>query len=259
MARKCIAGCLFTLAVSLGLTQPAAEQPSFEVATVKVNKSGGPISGDLHPGGQLWLRNITLKQLIAAGWRVQEYAVTGGPAWLDSDRFDVVAKAAPATSTAGLQLMLRRLIVESFNLVAHTGETVRPVYALVVEKRGANLQKSVDAGTDGGGCSGGREHGQAVRTCKSTSMALFARSLATMAPHYIDLPVVDMTGLSGRYDFTVTWMPQQLRGTAGPETLATGPTIFEALQTELGLKLELRKLPVPSVVVEKADRIPSEN
>jgi len=236
-------------------TGQSVQQPSFEAAEIKVSKSGGPISGDLHAAGQLWLRNLTLKQLIAGAWHVKEYAVVGGPPWIDSDRFDVIAKAPPNAAGAEIQGMLRSLLQDRLKLVVRSGEKDMQVYALIVEKRGAKIQETTASNSDRSGCTGQREGGQAHRTCRNMSMGMFAETVPAMSPHYVDLPVVDLTGLKGRYDFTLSWLPQQLRG----DSLAGGPTIFEALDTQLGLKLERRKLAVPTVVIDSVERIPSDN
>jgi len=130
------------------------------------------------------------------------------------------------------------------------------VYALTVAKGGPKLKGTETPESETSGCSGNRQLGLAHRSCKATSMALFAESLPKMSPHYIETPVVNMTDLAGRFDFELSWQPQQLQGrdTGGP-----GPTIFEALQTQLGLKLESRKLPIPTVVIDKIDRLQAEN
>ncbi len=87
---------------------------------------------------------------------------------------------------------------------------------------------------------------------------MFAGTLPSMSPHYVDLPVVDLTGLKGRYDFALSWVPRQLQGReVGPS--AGGLTIFEALETELGLELDRRKLPVSILVIDSVERIPTDN
>jgi uncharacterized protein (TIGR03435 family) len=239
-----------------GLAQSAPVQPAFEVAEIKLNRSGDPMSGDFHQAGHLHLAGIPLRYLMAAAWQVKEYAIVGGPAWLDSDRFDVAANAPPGTSAKDVQLMLRSLLLERFRLVVHTGEKVMGVYALVVDRGGPKLQETTAEISDPMGCSGRREQGLAYRACKNTSMALFAEALPGMSPHYIDLPVANLTGLSGRYDFKLSWQPQQLQG-KGANLL--GPTIFDAVRNQLGLKLEGRKLPVPTIMIDKIGRLSSEN
>jgi len=109
----------FSIACATG---QSFQQPSFEAAEIRVSKSGGPISADLHAAGQLCLRSLTLKQFIAGAWRVKEYAVVGGPAWIDSDRFDVIAKAPPNAAGAEVQGMLRSLLQERLKLVVRRGE-----------------------------------------------------------------------------------------------------------------------------------------
>lgn len=236
-------------------TGQSVQQPSFEAAEIRVSRSGGPISGDLHAAGQLWLRSLSLKQLIAGAWHVKEYAVVGGPAWIDSDRFDVIAKAPPNAAGAEIQGMLRSLLQERLKLVVRSSETDVQVYALIGGKRGAKIQATTASDSEGSGCTGQREGGQAHRTCRNMSMGMLAGTLPSISPHYVDLPVVDLTGLKGRYDFTLSWLPQQLRG----DSLAGGPTIFEALDTQLGLKLERRKLAVPTVVIDSVERTPKEH
>jgi uncharacterized protein (TIGR03435 family) len=128
---------------------------------------------------------IPLRFLMAAAWQVKEYAIVGGPAWLDSDRFDVAANAPPGTPTRDVQLMLRSLLIDRFSLVIHTGEKVMSVYALVVDRGGPKLQETTAESSDRMGCSGRREQGLAHRTCKNTSMALFAEALPGMSPQML--------------------------------------------------------------------------
>jgi len=236
-------------------TGQSVQHPSFEAAEIKASKSGGPISGDFHAAGQLWLRNLTLKQLIAGAWHVKEYAVEGGPAWIDSDRFDVIAKAPPGASSAEIQGMIRSLLAERLRLVVRSSEKVMQAYALIVEKRGAKIREAAAGSSERSGCTGQREGGQARRTCRNISMGMFAELLPAMSPHYVDLTVVALPGLARRSAFKLSWLPLQLRDAS----LTGGPTIFEALETQLGLKLERRKLVVPTVVIDSVERVPTDN
>jgi uncharacterized protein (TIGR03435 family) len=239
--------------VTLSCAQAFAQSqlPAFEAAEIRANHSGAPSGGDLRMGGQLRLTALSLRLLIASAWQVKAYAVAGGPAWLDSERFDVIAKAPAKTPTLDLQLMLRSLLVERFRLVVHSGERTMRVYALVAEKTGARLPTSADASA-AGGCSGQREEGLAHRTCKNTSMAMFAEALPAMSPHYVDAPVVDSTGLAGRYDFQLSWKPRQLQGRDGD---TPDLTIFDALRKQLGLRLEARKMAVPAIFIDSIERL----
>ncbi len=240
---------LFSLTPIAGLR--AQPQPAFEVAEIKPSKLPVPGTSQLTESGHLRLTGVSLRLLISGAWRVKKDAVTGGPSWLDSDRFDVVANAPAKTSPADLQLMLRSLLVERFHVAVHTDERMRPVYALTVDKSGPRMKETPEP-SDRSGCTGGRENGMAHRVCLNTSMALFARLLPTMSPHYLDMPVENLTGLTGHYDFELTWQPNQLQGKDGGAP--TGPTIFDAVR-ELGLKLESRKLLSTVVIVDKADRL----
>jgi uncharacterized protein (TIGR03435 family) len=210
------------------------------------------MSGDFQQAGHLHLTGIPLRYLMAAAWQVRQYAIVGGPSWLDSDRFDVAANAPPGTSTKDVQLMLRSLLVDRFRLEVHNGEKVMGVYALIVDKGGPKLQETTVEDSDSIGCSGQREHGLAQRACKNMSMSVFAESLPGISPHYIDLPVVNLTGLSGRYDFTLSWQPLQLQQKSAG---LMGPTIFDAVKTQLGLKLEARKLAMQTIVIDKIERL----
>jgi uncharacterized protein (TIGR03435 family) len=117
------------------------------------------------------------------------------------------------------------------------------------------MQETIAGSSDETGCSGRREQGMAHRTCKNASMALFVEALPGLAPHYIDATVVNLTGLSGRYDFDLSWQPQQLQSKAALQ----GPTIFDAVRNRLGLRLEGRKLPVPTIVIDKIEPLDAEN
>jgi uncharacterized protein (TIGR03435 family) len=243
--------------IERGLAQSATGQPTFDVAEIKRDHSGMPMSGsgDIHLAGHLRLTGMPLRLLMAAAWQVKEYAIVGGPAWVTSDRYEVVANTPPGTSNEDFHLMLRSLLTERFRLVVHNGEKVMNVYALVVDKGGPKMQEASSGSSDETGCSGRREQGMAHRTCKNLSMELFVEVLPGLAPHYIDAPVVNFTGLNGRYDFGLSWQPQQLQSKAA----LLGPTIFDAVRSQLGLRLEGRKLPVPTIVIDKIEPLEAEN
>lgn len=160
---------------------------------IKPNRSGTPLSGDILPSGSIIVRGITLKSLLAGAWRVSGFAVFGGPGWLHSDRFDVVAKASPGAPPDQIQAMIRRLLTESFHLKLHTEERVVSFYALP-----APAPKPQAAAPDPPyvGCRGNRVNGEARRACYSVNMVMFAVIIASVSPNYIDLPAVDETGLN---------------------------------------------------------------
>src|SRR5580704_1936669 len=120
--------------------------PSFEVADVKVNKSGeARMAVDFLPGGKLSMRNVPMKVMIVMAYHVRPDAVTGGPGWLESDRFDVVAKALQTTSPDELRLMQRTLLAERFKLAIHTDQKILPAYALVLGKTAPKLEPAAAA------------------------------------------------------------------------------------------------------------------
>ena len=122
---------LFLSAVT-AFSQTQTTPPSFEVADVQVNKSGEVrMAVDMQGGGKLSMRNAPMRVMIAMAYQVRPDAVTGGPAWLESDRFDIVAKAEQKTSPDDLRGMLQTLLAERFKLAIHTDQKVMPAYALV--------------------------------------------------------------------------------------------------------------------------------
>jgi uncharacterized protein (TIGR03435 family) len=229
-------------------------QPAFEVAEVKHSASKVTQPAQITPSGHIRLTGVSLKLLMSAAWEVEEYAILRGPAWLDSDLFDVAANAPPKTPPKDLRAMLKALLIERFQIAVHAEEKPMRVYALMADKGGPRLKETSASPAEPSGCTGQREQGLAYRTCRNTSMTLLAETLPRMSPNYVDAPVIDLTGLTGRYDFKIFWQPQQLRQKEGDAP--TGPTIFDALRSQLGFRLESRKMPIPVVVIDKVERLP---
>ena len=217
---------------------------SFEAATVKVNKSGEDReSADLLPSGQTVVHSATLRHLIMSAFQVDYDSITGGPPWLDSDRFDVIAKAAPGTSQDDRRRMLQTLLTERFKLSFHREPNVIAVYALVVGSHAPKLKKSPPGDTGEKGC---REHGPGHVDCRNMTM----KALAAWLPHLsmVDLPVADATLLDGAYDFTLDWTPDP-----------TGASILDAVQSQLGLKVERRKQTLDAISIDHVDRLLADN
>ena len=201
------------------------------------------------------MSNVTLRFCITRAYRITDPQVFG-PAWIDSDRYDIVAKVPPGTPESQIPEMLRALLAERFKLVAHREQKELPAYALVVGKHGPKLTKVEPGESDGDmSSSEGSVSGQAV------TMARLAGFLATPRMD-LGLPVVDQTGLDGAFSFTLKWTPER-RLTAKPENkgldVDAPPPIFTALQEQLGLKLEKRKASLEVLIVDRAERIPTEN
>ena len=242
---------------------PAAKVPEFEVAEIKVNKSVNPGQGKARvlPGGRFEMPNSTIKRLIVAAYNVHESTITGGPPWLESDRFDIVAKAPPGTPRETLFLMLQSLLAERFKLTIHREERPLTVYALVVGKGGPRLQKP----------SGGEMtcdwimpgNGRVQRECKNMTMRELASSIPNWAMAHVDVPVVDLTDIQGAYDFRMEWSVPANPGAEGrgdvPITTDNGgATLFDAM-SQIGLKLERRKHPISVIVIDHVDRLPTVN
>ena len=217
----------------------AAQTPVFEVASIKPHKPDPTGSGGLSAQhGRLNFINVTLKNLITSAYELRDFQISGGPAWIDSERYDLVAKAENDAGGKELWMMVRPLLAERFKLAVHTDTKDLPVYDMVVSKRGSKLRP---AAPDAQGSS---RMGRSSFTADRISMSNFSFILSSI----VDRPVLDKTGLVGDFALKLDWAPRD------PD----GPSIFTALEEQLGLKLEPRKGPVEILVIDHAER-PSEN
>jgi len=228
---------IFILLAAHALAQP----PAFEAATIKPSKDQPGHSGSHSRTGMIVLTGQTLKGLICVAYRVKDFQVSGGPKWIDGDRFDVNAKAAGPAEGPQLLAMFQTLLADRFHLVFHHEQKIGPAYALVLAKSGLKI-KPVEGAT-GSNSNGGR--GQLTVT--GMTLAKFADLLS----RELKSPVADLTETSGAYDFKLEW---SIDGDPNDDQSA----LFEALQSQLGVKLESRKLPLDLIVVDRAER-PSEN
>lgn len=237
------------LATSL-LGQTAEAPPAFEAASVKLN-NGAAFYQNMG-AGQVEMRAFPLSILIrmAYGGRLS------GPDWLDDVKLDVVAKLPASAAALSPQerarmtsVMLQGLLAERLKLKVHREGKVVPGYALVVAPGGPKMRRV--EGPLGGVVS------QGSITGKGTAVSQIVASAGSA----IGMPVRDMTGLSGYYEFTLKWTPEDtlLAGGNTPADPDRPPSIFTALQEQLGLKLEPRKVPIEIVVVDHVERVPTEN
>jgi len=256
-------GLLLAMCCCLGQSQTPT--PSFEVADVKGNASGeARMAVDMQAGGRLSAHNVPLRILIALAYHVRPDSVTEGPGWLSSARYDIVAKASQTAGQDELRRMLQSLLAERFKLVVHQGEKIMPAYALEVGKNGAKLQEAGSAVLSESRCVPGEGvAGQKHTVCRHMTMALLADTLPETAPRDLDVPVLDRTGLAGKFDFKLDWTPAAPSaapsGTPPAEDPLAGPTLFEAVETQLGLRLQRTRLPLPVIVVDTVERVPSGN
>ena len=251
--------CLAALLSGLALSQSAETVPVFEIADVHVSPHGTNqyMRGGVMRGGRYELRTASMLDLIGSAYGVDADKVIGGPSWLDTDRFDVIAKAPPNTSPEAMILMLRALLKDRFKLVVHEDRRPMPVYALTVGKR-PQLKEA-----DGSGDTGCEPQMQpvvpgAIRyqtyACHNVTMAAFADRMGGMAPAYVDKPVIDMTSLKGSWNFTIKWTGRGLLTSAGE-----GISFFDAVDKQLGLKLEPQKVSMPVIVVDSVNQKPTDN
>jgi uncharacterized protein (TIGR03435 family) len=245
----------------------------FDVAAVHPAPPGSTEEDSrLLPSGQVELRGLTMQELIDIAYHTTPDRIAGAPKWLDSDRFDIVAKTAPSTPIETIMDLLKALLADRFKLVTHNEDRVTDVYALTVQKRAPKLTEA--AANERSECRRSAGDGALVLTCKSTTMAQLADKLPQMAPAYFDHPMVDLTGLAGAYDFTLSWAPkgvvmpaagrggdaQAPAGVAATSPDPTGAlTVFEAVDRQLGLKLSAEKHSMPMLVVDSVERTPAEN
>ena len=229
-------------------------RPSFEVASVRPDKSETGVDRILFSNGRLVIENVSLKRLIGMAYGVPEGRdyLYSGPGWLDSRNFDVNATFPPDSTNADILLMLQRLLDERFNLKLHRETREFAANALVVAKGGPKLHAAV---RQGGAYKFRAQDGHAVGS--RVTMAQFADRLSR--PDFqLDRPVVDFTGLQGAFDLTLDWRTEPTQ-TAQTTDMSDKPSLFIALREQLGLALELRKVPLQVFVVDQANNSPSEN
>jgi uncharacterized protein (TIGR03435 family) len=247
--------CTF-LAACLSFAQSTAPAPAYEVASVKLNASGDRGSRTNGTKGELMVTNATLKNLIQNAYDVREYSFSG-PDWLSSVRFDITAKYPPEDPAItreqrqlARRLMLQNLLQERFKLTVHHETRTLSGYALLVGKKGPRLKDSERKE----GTSVSQNNGSLVG--EGMSMA----NLANVVAGILQGHVADMTGLDGKYDMKLEW--SQDEGKPGGDTEKSAdlrPSIFTALQDTLGLRLETRKIPVETLIVDHVERTPTEN
>jgi uncharacterized protein (TIGR03435 family) len=236
--------------VALAIASACLAQTEFEVASVKPDHSLSQGSNfNRTPGGGLNATNVTLREMIIFAYDIRDHQLTGGPGWMDSDRYDVVAKAShdDVVETNNfeeafrlIRLKMRALLANRFKLAIHTETREMPIYALVIARNGPHLEQSKSDGL-----TMHRQNGHLI--CKGASMKAFAeRDLALR----MGRNVVDKTGLAGEFDFEVKYAED--RGAASTD--ASGPDFLTAMQEQLGLKLEPQKGPVEVIVVDSAEK-----
>jgi uncharacterized protein (TIGR03435 family) len=255
--------------------------PQFEVASIKpaaLDARGMFIRPS--PGGRVSVTNMTLKELIVIAYRIQPYQISGGPVWLGSARYDISAKAENTLKDRDLQPMLQALLADRFQLTIHRETKELPIYALVLARKDGKLGPKLIEAQEGGctvpdftkppappepGKPPVKNCGQQMMSPRSlTAYSVPIANIVPMLARMLGRTVIDKTGLTGKYDISAEWAPDESLmlplspDAPRPASDGSGPSIFTALQEQLGLKMESQKGPVEVFVVERAEK-PSEN
>jgi uncharacterized protein (TIGR03435 family) len=263
------AAVLLTLAIGasfiprwIALAQQSP-RPNFEVASVKPNRSGSGIGGLRPDPGRLSITNLPLKGIIQWAYRYgqDDFRVTGGPGWIESERFDIEGTTRGSVGADQMRLMLQTLLEDRFKLAARRETRELPVYSLVVAKNGPKLVRSMP----------GPDQGIFVRGFQITGKAATIQQLANVLSGFLHRAVRDETGLTGSYDLDTKEfaadqdvsanlykdLPPDLAARIPPPP-ASAPSIFTAVEEQLGLKLQSSKGPVEVLVIDHVER-PSGN
>lgn len=239
MGTRVRAGLIFlVVAIAYGGTRPA-----FEVASVKRVRDYSPIAtmdGDISHG-RLTLNSAHIKQLIAVAYEVQSVRIEGGPGWIDSDQFQIAAKAAdPEATEKQVRAMLQSLLEDRFQLRIHRETRLLRSYTLRTAVSGARLEHSEKDGMDR--CDRTMEGGRYELVCQHIQIATLTNALAIM----LRAPVVDHTELTDVYNFVLSW--------DGDDMYSGVPDAVD----KFGLKLEIKKVPTEVILIDSVER-PSDN
>jgi len=263
-ARLRIVAAFFAIAIvyARGDAQTAAPAPSFDVASIHINNT--ETDGHHHiisdpSESHFRTVNLALRDLIQFAYGVPDSQILGGPDWIDSVMFDIDAKADPAIDAQlrtlpteearhQNQLMVQALMADRFQLKVHQETRQLPVYSLVVIKGGPKFKASTVNGTT---IDTGRSRLHIAG--RDDTIGILSRELAQV----LGRPVLNQTGLSGRYDVSLRWTPDDAAAPAASNS-DVQPDIFTAIQEQLGLKLESTKGPVPVLVIDSVEK-PSPN
>jgi uncharacterized protein (TIGR03435 family) len=237
------------------LLAQSALPTEFEVATIRPHKEVSENSRiRLQPGGRVEASNVTLRRMIVGAYDVTDQQLVDAPSWVNQERWDLEAQAEglPANVTPEMMFpLLRKLLEDRFHLKVRREMREMPVYQLLVDRGGPKLKLTTTEGLDGANTSAG------PKGIKVDAVRLGMQRFSQMMSSRVGRAVVDRTGLSGRYDFTLEWVPE-MAATATGDGAPAGPSVFTALRETLGLRLESGRDMVEVLVVESVAR-PTEN
>jgi uncharacterized protein (TIGR03435 family) len=248
------------LFAAIGLAQ------SPEAASIKPNSSAGPCENSIRyiPGGRINAKNVPLRFLIRSAYRVRDFQITGGPAWIDAVRYDVTAKAIEGVPQDQLPIVMQAMLADRFKLILHRETKELPVYRLMAAKQGIKLSESkaacVESAPGQPNTCGTIVTGVNGLNAEKIDMKQLANGLSGILARN----VIDKTGFTGAFDVHLKFARDEatagltaIRGPGcGPAQSAldpAAPSIFTALQEQLGLRLESAKGPVEVLVIDHAE------
>jgi uncharacterized protein (TIGR03435 family) len=240
-------GVLFIASASWAYPQALQTQSEFAVASVKLNVTGGG-SGTRTGHGRLTATNSSIRALLKVAYKLKDFQIEG-PSWIDDWHYDIEAKADGEVDNLTLGVMLQGLLQKRLALTIRRETREMSAYALVPGKSGTKLRPSE------------LPSGAATRVSdgKLTAQGVNMGQLAEQLSRYVDKPVFDKTETPGRFDLVLEASELRDPGAAASSEPDGEPSIFAALQDQLGLKLEARKFPVEVVVVVSSNKTPTEN
>jgi len=291
----CRTALIIIFAMSFAQAQPTGTLSSFEVVSIKpssppnggryyVGIRGGPGTSD---PGRMTFSHVTVARLVTQAYGIYSFQLSC-PDWFNTEQFDIIAKVPEGATKEQVPIMLQNLLADRFQLKVHQETRAMPILELTVAKGGPKLKAATQVLAHGDGVTGepsvdkfgfpvippGKANmlvmeGKARWQAPNAEMEQLTRMLAGE----LGKPVTDSTGLKGRYDFSLYWMSGETNATQLTTTADTdaatptasapdgilGPTIFGALRDQLGLRLDAKKGPADILVVDSADRLPSEN
>lgn len=226
--------------------------PSFEVATIKPALPN-EVKGNFRIGShRIFIENQSVANLVSFAYSVHPKQIVNGPAWIETEKYDIEGQAEPegVPNLRQIQEMVKKLLADRYKLKIHSEQRELPIYALVMAKSAVRI-KSANAGPNAVPTqTGSGTNGQQVRKFTNNSMAEFALGIQP----FLDRPVVDHTGLDGRYSFVLKWTPDE----STVNSADAAPGLFTAIQEQLGLKFEPTKGLAEVLVIESVDH-PTEN
>jgi uncharacterized protein (TIGR03435 family) len=241
----------------------ANASPAFEVATIKPSDPAARGQIVTLRGAEVITTNVTVHDLINLAYWLHPKQLSGGPAWTESDKYDMAGKPdAPGQPNVDqMKMMIQKLLADRFQLKFHFEKRDLSAYAVQIAKTGAKITTSQDDPKGLPGWNFGRTAAGTSLTFRNSPMS----QVTAILQNFLDKPVVDQSGLSERYDFTVTFTldaAQSVRLGGAPPPASdnpdAAPDVFTAFQQQLGLKLESTKAPVDVMVIDKVEK-PSEN